>query len=87
MTLEAGDDLDCPFCDGTHEVRRSKAVRVKGFAGRVPASLYVDCPEAGFLVVDDDGGVEAVADGEQRGGGKRGEDGEREAGRERDDWP
>lgn len=60
-TPEAGDDLDCPHCGARHEVRRGKAVRVKGFARRVEGSLYVDCPESGVLAVTEDG-VEAIGE-------------------------
>lgn len=73
MPIEAGDDLDCPFCDDAHAVRRSKSLRLKGFARRVDASLYVECPAAGYVAVTEDGEVEAAS-------AAGGDD-------EREDWP
>jgi len=62
MSYDAGDEFDCPHCGGAHVVRRGKTLRVKGQERTVEGSLYVECPEAGFVTFTADGDPEPPRD-------------------------
>lgn len=64
MDHDPGDEFDCEACGGTHEVQRGKDLDVAGSSERLAGSLYVRCPEAGFVSLSDPSAVGGEAGGD-----------------------